>query len=153
MTNMAAKDEDIVMMIDKPHFKVVLYKSLLKLDLKEGIRSELEKALDSRAAIRESIGFLFQNIIPLDVPLRNIDSVEVDKKGQVRIVIPLRKDLHIPLTPSEAEKLAEKMNELIPIEKEKMIEEMQESAKETVVADKQKAEGYEEETKWKLGRV
>jgi hypothetical protein len=148
---MAAKDEDIVMVIDKPHFKVVLYKSLLKVDLKEGIRSELEKALESRAAIRESIGFLFQNIIPLDVPLRNIDSVEVDKKGQVRIVIPLRKDLHIPLTLDEAEKLADKMNELIPIEKEKKMEEMQESAKETEVADKGKAEAYEEETKWRMG--
>jgi hypothetical protein len=79
--------------------------------------------------------------------------VEVDKKGQVKIVIPMRKDMHIPLTPSEAEKLAEKMNDLIAIEKEKMVEEMQESAKETVVADKQKAEGYEEETKWKVGRV
>ena len=113
----------------------------------------MEKALDSRATIRENIGFLFQNIIPLDVPLRNIDSVEVDEKGQVKIVIPLRKDLHIPLAPNEAEKLAEKMNELIPIEKEKMIEEMQESAKETVEAEKHKAEAYEEETKWKLGRV
>ena len=153
MTNMAAKDEDVVMMIDKPHFKVVLYKSVLKLDLKEGIRSELEKALESRGIIRESIGFLFQNIVPLDVPLRNIDSVEVDEEGQVKIVIPLRRDLHIPLTPKEAEELADKMNDLISIEKEKMIEEMQESAKETVEADKQKAEGYEEETKWKLGRV
>jgi hypothetical protein len=34
-----------------------------------------------------------------------------------------------------------------------MIEEMQESAKETVEAEKHKAEAYEEETKWKLGRV
>jgi hypothetical protein len=148
---MAAKDEDIVMVIDKPHFKVVLYKSLLKVDLKEGIRSELEKALESRAAIRETIGFLFQNIIPLDVPLRNIDSVEVDNKGQVKIVIPRRKDLHIPLTLDEAEKLAEKLNELISIEKEKMMEEMQESARETEVADKDRAEAYEEETKRRMG--
>jgi hypothetical protein len=151
VTNMAAKDEDIVMMIDKPHFKVVLYKSLLKVDLKEGIRSELEKALESRAAIRENIGFLFQNIIPLDVPLRNIDSVEVDEKGQVKIVIPRRKDLRIPLTLDEAEKLAEKLNELISIEKEKMMEEMQESARETEVADKDRAEAYEEETKRRMG--
>jgi hypothetical protein len=150
---MAAKDEDVVMMIDKPHFKVVLYKSVLKLDLKEGIRSELEKALDSRGIIRESIGFLFQNIVPLDVPLRNIDSVEVDEEGQVKIVIPLRRDIHIPLTPKEAEELADKMNDLISIEKEKMIEEKGESAKEEVEAEKRTSEAYDAESRWKVDRA
>jgi len=85
----------------------VLYKSLLKVDLKEGIRSDVEKALESRAAIRGSIGFLFQHIVPLDVPLRNIDSVEVDEKGQVKLVIARA------LTPKEAEDLADKMNDLV----------------------------------------
>jgi len=40
-------------------------------------------------------------------PLRNIDSVEVDEKGQVKLVIARA------LTPKEAEDLADKMNDLV----------------------------------------
>ncbi len=114
---------EIVMIIDKPHFVVKLHKTLLEVDLKEGIRKELEAALEKHGKIRESLGLLFQTIIPLDVPLRKIDSVSITENGQVKITIPMRKDLYIPLDPDESERLVEKLNELIPIEKQRALEE------------------------------
>lgn len=113
------KVEDIVMTIEKPHFKIRLHKSLLEVDLKEGIRHELERALESSQIIRENLGFLFQTIMPLDVQLKDIESVNVDEKGKLKIVTPLRRDLVVPLKPSEAKELAYKLNILIPIEKQK----------------------------------
>lgn len=123
------KTEDMVMVIDKPHFIVKLHKTLLEVDLKEGIRKKLESALESNPKVRESLGFLFQTIIPLDVPLRNIQDVHVDMDGRVKVVIPERKDITIPLESNESEKLVEKMKELIAVEKEKALHKDEESAK------------------------
>jgi hypothetical protein len=114
--------EDIVMVIDKPHFIVKLHTTLLEVDLKEGVKKELEDVAEANPILRGSLGFLFQNIIPLDVSLKDIESVELDKKGQVKIVIPHRKDITIPLEPDESKKLISKLNELIPIEKQREIE-------------------------------
>lgn len=109
----------MVMVIDKKHFTVKLHPSLLEVDLKEGARKELEDALEAKSALRGSVGFLFQNIIPLDVPLKNIESVTHDDKGRVKIKILHRKDITIQLEQEEAKKLVKKLNELIPVEKQK----------------------------------
>lgn len=114
--------EDLVLVIDKPHFTVKLHQSLLELDLKEGVKKELEDFVEADSILRRSLGFLFQNIIPLDVPLKDIESVEQDEKGQVKIILPRRKNVTIPLDPDESEKLTVKLNELIPIEKQKETE-------------------------------
>lgn len=132
--------EDLVMMIDKPLFTVRLHLSLLEVDLKEGIKKELEDFLEATQALRENLGFLFQTIIPLDVPLRNIESAKVDEKGQVRIVIPLRRDIIIPLEPEESKLLVEKLNELIPKEKEKFVRLLLEDEKERRTLERVKAE-------------
>jgi len=121
--------EDVVMVIDKPHFKVKLHKTLLEVDLKRGVKKELEDVLEAKPILRKSLGFLFQTIIPLDVPLKNIESVNVNEKGQVRIVIPLQKDIVIPLEPNESNRLVKKMDELIPTEKERAMRELQEAEK------------------------
>ncbi len=117
---MAAKD--VVMVIAKKHFTVKLHRTSLEVDLKEGARKELEDALEAKSALRGSLGFLFQNIIPLDVPLKNIESVTRDDKGRVKIKIPHRKDITIQLEREEAKKLTEKLNKLIPIEKQKKMD-------------------------------
>ena len=111
--------EDLIMVIDKPHFTVKLHQSLLEVDLKEGAKKELEDIVEANPILRGSLGVLFQNIIPLDVPLKDIESVEQNDKGQVKITIPHRKDITIPLEPNESKKLISKLNELIPIEKQK----------------------------------
>ena len=128
VTQMTA-EEDLVMVINKPHFKVKLHKTLLEVDLKEGVRKELEDVLEAKPMLRESLGFLFQTIIPLDVPLKDIESVKIDKKGQVKVAIPSRSDIVIPLKPKESRRLVDKLNELIPLEKERALRDLQESEK------------------------
>lgn len=120
-------DDDIVMTIDKPHFTVKLYKTFLKLDLKEGVRRELEKAVEAETALRETLGLLFQTVVPLDVELKTIQTVDVDKEGRVRVVVPRRRDLHIRLDKRESESFVEKLNELVQAEKEKAKRESEEA--------------------------
>ena len=121
--------EDLVMVFDKPHFIVKLHQTLLEVDLKEGVRKKLEDFVESNPHMRESLGLLFQTVIPLDVQLKNIETVRLDEKGHVKIVIPHRKDITIPLEKDEAEKLIDKLNELIPIEQAKEQERENERAR------------------------
>ena len=116
--------EDLVLVIDKPRFVVKLRQNLLEVDLKEGAMKELEDVLEAKPVLRESLGVLLQTAIPLDVPLRDIDQVSTNRKGQVKIVIPYRTDILIPLGREEAKRLVDKLNELILIEKRKQLEEM-----------------------------
>jgi hypothetical protein len=122
-------DEDIVMTIDKPHFVVRLHTTLLEVDLKEGARKELEKLLEANPAFRDSVGLLFQTVVPIDVRLRDIRSVGLDKKGRVKMDIPHRKDLTIPLDETESKRLVDKLNELIPPEKERAMRNAEEAKK------------------------
>jgi hypothetical protein len=115
-------NEDVIMVFDKPHFTVKLHPTLLEVDLKEGVRKKMEDFLESNPHLRESLGLLFQNVIPLDVQLKNIESVRLNEQGHVKIVIPHRRDITIPLEKDESTKLADKLNELIPIEKAKEAE-------------------------------
>ena len=115
-------DKPALFMIDKPHFQVKLLSDLLKVDLKEGTRAEIDKLVGNRPALRDTLGWMFQTIVPLDVHLWQIEKVTVEPTGKVNIRIPHRRDIHIPLEPLEAERLVEKMNQLIPIEKERRIE-------------------------------
>jgi hypothetical protein len=122
-------DEDIVMTIDKPHFIVRLHSTQLEVDIKDGARQELEKLLEAKPAFRDSVGLLFQTVVPLDVRLRDIRAVGLDKKGRVKIDIPRRKDLTIPLDPEESQRLIDKLNELIPPEKERAMKDAEEAKK------------------------
>jgi hypothetical protein len=122
-------DEDIVMTIDKPHFIVKLHTTQLEVDLREGARKELEKLIEANPTFRDSVGLLFQSVIPIDVRLRDIRSVGLDKKGRVKIDIPRRKDLTIPLDQEESKRLIDKLNELIPPEKERALKDAEEARK------------------------
>jgi hypothetical protein len=117
-------DEDIVMKIDKPHFVVKLHTDYLEMDLKEGMKKELESFVEAKPTLRESLGLLFQTIVPLDVRLRDISSVSLDEKGRVKVAIPSRKDFTIPLDADEAKRLIAKLDELIPLEKERALRDM-----------------------------
>jgi hypothetical protein len=114
--------EDLIMVIDKAHFIVKVHSSSLEVDLKEGVRKRIEDFVEANPSLRGTLGTLFQNVIPLDVPLKNIESVKLDDKGQVKIIIPHRRDITIPLEQDEAQKLIDKLNELIPIEKQRETE-------------------------------
>jgi len=116
--------EDVVMLIDKPHLIVKLHKRLLEVDFKKGMRKELEDVLEAKPKLRQSLGFLFQTVIPLDVAIKDIESVKVDKNGQVKIVIPSRRDITIPLTEEESRNFVSKLKELMAIEKREAAEDV-----------------------------
>ena len=116
-------EEDLVLVIDKPNFVVKLYEDLLEVDLKKGVKKEFEDFLEAKPFLRESLGFLFQTVVPLDVPLKDIESATVDRELYTKIVVPHQQDLLIPLTPDESEELIDKLNELIPVAKRKDLEE------------------------------
>jgi hypothetical protein len=101
---------------------VKLSENMLKVDLKDGARRDLERLVEANTALRDSLGWVFQTIIPLDVHLEQIEKVDHDSAGKVSIKIPHRRDIHIPLDPLESEKLVNKLNELIPIEKKRALE-------------------------------
>lgn len=115
-------DKPVVFMVDKPHFEVKLLSDMLKVDLKDGARAEIDKLVGNKTALRDTLGWIFQTIVPLDVQLWQIEKVTTESSGKVNIVVPHRRDIHIPLEPLEAEKLVEKMNELIPIEKQRRMQ-------------------------------
>ncbi len=114
--------EDLIMVIDKPLFTIRLHQNLLEVDLKEGAKKKLEDFVEANPTLRGSLGFLFQNVVPLDVALKDIESVEQDEKGQIKIAIPHRKDISIPLEPNESKKFISKLKELILAEKKREIE-------------------------------
>ena len=116
------KKEDLVLFIDKPHFQVKLHPDLLEVDLKKGFRKAMEDVLEAKPFLRETLGFVFQSVIPLDLPLHTVDSVTTDRKGLVKLKLAGRKDITIPLEVEEAKKLVDHLNELIPIEKQKEYE-------------------------------
>ncbi len=119
--------EEPVMTLDKPHFVVRIYNDWLEVDVKEGIKRHLEDLVESRPGLRETVGLLFQTVVPLDVDLSSIASVSIEK-NQLKVAIPDRKDLHIPLDEAECSRVKEKLDELIPLAKLKRAEEEKEAA-------------------------
>jgi hypothetical protein len=111
-----------IIMVDKPHLVVRVYEDTLEVDLKEGARKKLESVVEAHPALRESLGVLFQSIIPLDVALSNVDSAEVSDEGQLKIITPLRRDITIPLGREDSQKLVEKLNELVSAAKARKTE-------------------------------
>ncbi len=99
-----------------------LHEELLEVDLKEGVRKEFEDLAEAKPILRETLGMLYQFAGPLDVELKDIEKVLIEKDGRVKVVIPNRRDLHIPLTPQEAQTLTGKLDELIPVARQKAIE-------------------------------
>jgi hypothetical protein len=149
---MSEKDE-AVMVIDKPHFTVKLHTSLLEVDLKEGVRKRLEDALESHPHLRESIGLLFQNVVPLDVQIKDIETAFVDNEGRAKIIVPNRRDITIPLEPEESQELVEKLNELIPIEKRKAAQDLSEEQKTEKEVEPQRGQIETEEYRDRAGRI
>ena len=145
-------NKDPVMVIDKPHFVVKLHETLLEVDLKEGVKKELEDVVEAKPILRETLGLLFQTVIPLDVHLKDIKSVNVDEKGRVKVVIPHRRDIVIPLKANESKRLVEKLNELIPIEKERAMRELEEAQKSEKEFERKRVE-LETEAYKERGRI
>ena len=139
--------EDLVLTIEKPHFVVKLHKDLLEVDMKEGAKKKLEDVVEKNPALRGSLGVLFQTIVPLDVPLKDIDSVHVDDEGRLKIALPMRRDITIPLIEKESRELMENLNNLIPLAKEKELRRIITSRRAKIGTRMAKTEGVVEARK------
>jgi len=109
--------KDPILVIDKPDFVVRLHKELIEVDLKEGGKAKLENAIEKDPLLRKTLGFVLQTTIPSDVELCDIKSVEVDDKGQLKLVILRHVDIVLPLGVEDARRLAWELKDLIPLAK------------------------------------
>ncbi len=118
----ANMSENLVMEIDKPYFAVRLYKDVLQIDLKGSFKNEIEEALENKPFLRITIGSLLGIFVPLHIRLSHIDSARIVNEGKVKLILPYRRDVLIPLAPKEAKRLVDNLNALIPVEKGKELE-------------------------------
>jgi hypothetical protein len=112
-------EKDPVLVIDKPDFVVRLHEDWIDVDLKEGGKAKLESVIEKDPLLRHTLGFVLQTVIPSDVHLCDIDSVEVDGKGLLKLVIPRHVDIVLPLGVDDANRLACELKNLIPLAKTK----------------------------------
>lgn len=103
-----------ILEVKNPHFTIKLSDDLLKIDLKGSFKNEVEEALEHKPILKESIGRIFGIFVPLHILVSEIDSVHMDEKGKITVNLHHRRKIVIPLEHKEnAEKLVEKLNQLI----------------------------------------
>lgn len=113
---------DLIMKIDKKNFSVMLYESLLKVEPNKSIVHKLEEALENKPVLKDTLNEILHVFAPFHVRLSQINKVSADKKGNVTLTIPQHRNVTIPLSLEESKKLVEKLNQLIPKEREKALE-------------------------------
>lgn len=122
----------VILEINEQHFTVRLYEIMLEIDLTGSIRNEIVEALKNKPILRETIGTILDMFVPLRIRISDIDSVQTEETGKVRIVLPHHRDIIIPLKLDEAKKLVNKLNELIPKEKRKELLRLIEEVKKAI---------------------
>jgi len=108
-------EKDPILVIEKPDFVVKLHKEWIDVDLKEGGKAKLEHVIEKNPLLRKTLGFVLQTTFPSDVELCDIKSVEVDGKGQLKLVMPRHVDIVMPLGIDDANRLACELKDLIPL--------------------------------------
>jgi hypothetical protein len=108
-----------ILQIEDPHFTVRLYEDFLKVNLKGSFKNDVEEALENKPVLKRTIGAILSVFVPLNIRLKDIDSVNLDEEGKLKIVLPHRRDIVLPLERKDAEHLIEKLNEWIPKAKKK----------------------------------
>ena len=103
-----------VLEVENPHFTIRLYDDLLKIDLKGSLKNEIEEALENKPVLKETIGSILGIFVPLHIRVSEINSVRMDETGKITVSLPHHRNIVIPLERKEdAEKLVEKLNQLI----------------------------------------
>jgi hypothetical protein len=111
-----------ILEFETPHFTAKLDENLLKIDLRGSLKNEIEEALENKPILKETIGSILSIFVPLHVRLSDVDSVQVDEKGKLKIDLPHHRNMLIPLEREDSQKLADKLNELIPKARKKELE-------------------------------
>ena len=112
-------EKDPILVIEKPDFVVKLHRDWIDVDLKSGGKAKLEAAIEKDPLLRKTIGYVLQSEIPSDVELCDVKSVEVNDKGQLKLIIPRHVDIVLPLGVDDANRLANELKDLIPLAKDK----------------------------------
>jgi hypothetical protein len=113
-----------VLEVENPHFTVKLSEDLLKIDLKGSFKNEVEEALEHKPVLKETLGRILGIFVPLHVSVSEIDSVHMDETGKITVSLHHHRNVVIPLEHKEnAEKLVEKLNQLISNTKTEKIKE------------------------------
>ncbi|MGA2681691.1 MAG: hypothetical protein ABSF44_07835 [Candidatus Bathyarchaeia archaeon] len=113
-------ETDLVLEIDHPNFVIKVSNNLLKIDVRGNVKNEIEEALENAPGLTETFGRILRVFVPLHIHLSDINSVNMEKTGEVKIALP-DVDVNIPLRTEEAEKLVSKLNQLIPEAKQREI--------------------------------
>ena len=114
-----------VLEVEDPHFTIRLYEDLLKIDLKGNFKNELEEAIENKPVLKETIGRVLGIFVPLHIPISDIDSVHMDESGKIKVNLSHHRDIVIPLEHKEdAEKLLEKLNQMLSKSETKKIQEI-----------------------------
>jgi len=112
-------EKDPILVLDKPDFIVRLHREWIDVDLKKGGKAKLERLIEKDPLLKKTLGFVLQSKIPSDVELCEIESVKVDDKGKLKLVIPRHVDIVLPLGVEDANRLANELKDLIPLAKTK----------------------------------
>jgi hypothetical protein len=103
-----------ILEVKNPHFTIKLSDDLLKIDLKGSLKNEVEEALENKPVLKETVGRIFGIFVPLHILVSEIDSVHMDESGKITVNLPHHRKIVIPLEHKEnAEKLVERLNQLI----------------------------------------
>jgi hypothetical protein len=103
-----------ILELKNPHFTIKLSDDLLIIDLKGSFKNEVEEALEHKPVLKETIGKMLGVFVPLHILVNEIDSVHMDKTGKITINLSHHRSIVLPLEHKEnAEKLVEKLNQLI----------------------------------------
>jgi hypothetical protein len=100
--------------VEETQLTVSLYENFLRIDLKGSLKNEVEEALENKPILKDTIGRVLSMFVPLHIRLSDVDSVRLDEKGKLEIALPNRRNVLIPLGREDAERLSDKLNELIP---------------------------------------
>ena len=110
--------------LEDPYFTITLSNSLLKIDLRGSFKNEIEEALENKPVLKETIGRILGVFVPLHIRVSDIDWVHLDETGKINVSLPHHRNIVIPLERTEdAEKLVEKLNQLISIARTAKIKE------------------------------
>lgn len=115
--------EVAVLEVENPRLTIRLYENMLRIDLKGSFKNEIEEALENKPVLRETIGSVLGIFAPLHIRLSDIDSVHIDEKGKIKVILPHRRDVVIPLELKDGKRLLEKLNQLIPEAKTRELKE------------------------------
>jgi hypothetical protein len=116
-------EEVAILEVENPRLTIRLYENMLRIDLKGSFKDEIEEALENKPVLRETIGGVLGMFAPLHIRLSDVDSVRMDETGKIKVILPHRRDVVIPLEPKDGKRLLDMLNQLIPKAKNRELKE------------------------------